>query len=184
MEVLLKDATGNKTPAGGEAGTRDGDTVHEYQPGLQAADSEKSVAPDTGYLASDDGHVPADPMSWNYNNAKPSNDQGMPFSMPDMNFKPRTENVGATNWELLGMGLFEALPPTEMIEELSVYYQLAMKKSGVVFLFMWEGCFKGDHEDADSVPITDIKPTSRDSMDSSRSYNLLDISKLSTQHLT
>ncbi|ROW17792.1 hypothetical protein VPNG_00707 [Cytospora leucostoma] len=35
-----------------------------------------------------------------------------------MHYEPRVETAGAARNELLGLGLFEALPPTEMIEEL------------------------------------------------------------------
>lgn len=48
----------------------------------------------------------------------PSAPVDMPFEMPHVQFQPRAENAGATSYELLGLGLFEALPPTKMIEEL------------------------------------------------------------------
>lgn len=38
--------------------------------------------------------------------------------MAGMNHRPRAEDAGASRNELLGLGLFEALPPTEMIEDL------------------------------------------------------------------
>lgn len=44
---------------------------------------------------------------------------GNMFSFPDEQYKPRAEEpTSTTGYELLGLGLFEALPPAEMIEEL------------------------------------------------------------------
>lgn len=61
-------------------------------------------------------------LNWNLgagrNDALPLEQSGVPFEMPDMEYQPRVEAAGATSYELLGLGLFEALPPTEMIEEL------------------------------------------------------------------
>lgn len=42
----------------------------------------------------------------------------VPFNIPDMQYQSRGENAGATSYELLGFGLYESLPPAEMIEEL------------------------------------------------------------------
>lgn len=129
VEVLLKDAAA-KTPAVSEANAaRDGDGIKDgvkdgvNQPGSQpvaAPELGDTIMPDTTYLASGDGNVFPSPMSWNFNNTKPSTSDGlgMPFSLPDMSYKPRAEYADATSWELMGMGLFEALPPAEMIEEL------------------------------------------------------------------
>lgn len=60
-------------------------------------------------------------LNWDFEAS--GNDQtplqsGVPFEMPDMEYQSRNETAGATSYELLGLGLFEALPPTEMIEEL------------------------------------------------------------------
>lgn len=116
VEVLLKDSTA-RTPAAGETSTQSGGIAGNIQLG-----PEDAVVPDSQYLASDDGDgFTSNPMSWAFDNTGPSNGQGIPFSLPDMSFKTRAENAGSTNWELLGMGLFEALPPTEMIEELLVW---------------------------------------------------------------
>lgn len=44
---------------------------------------------------------------------------GHTFSFPDEPFKPQAEEpTSAAGYELLGLGMFEALPPAEMIEEL------------------------------------------------------------------
>lgn len=43
---------------------------------------------------------------------------GSIYALPSEANKPRAENAGATSYELLGLGLFESLPPPEMIEEL------------------------------------------------------------------
>lgn len=118
----MKDATG-KASVAGETNAQDGDVTQDNQPGPQAAAAtppEDRVVPGSEYLVSGDGNCFTYPMSWHFDNTKRSNGQGMPFSLPDMRYKPRGENAGTTNWELLGMGMFEALPPTEMIEELSV----------------------------------------------------------------
>lgn len=92
------------------------------QPGFQSVPSEETVVPDSSYLISNEGDVFTVPMGWNFDNTKTSTGQDMPFSLPNMSYNLRADNAGPTSWELLGMGLFEALPPTEMMEELSVSY--------------------------------------------------------------
>lgn len=119
---MLKDAA-TKAPAGaGEQTLQDADVAHGNQTCSLAAGAAAgdNVFRDTVYLAPGDGNVFTSPMSWDFDNNHISNGQGMPFSLPDMSYKSRAGNPGATSWELLGMGMFEALPPTEMIEELSV----------------------------------------------------------------
>lgn len=123
MEGLLKDAAAAAAATRAQDdGDGDGDAIIAQD--NQPAASDSVVFPDTGYLAPGDGNVFTSPMSWNFDhNVDPSSagDQGpgVPFSLPDMSYKPRTDHP--TSWELLGMGgMFEALPPTEMIEELSV----------------------------------------------------------------
>lgn len=115
---MLKDAASKAAAAAGEPTMQDADIAQDIQTCSPAAGD--GVFRDTGYLASGDGNVFTSPMSWNFDNNYTSNGQGIPFSLPDMSYKPRAGNAGPTSWELLGMGMFEALPPTEMIEELSV----------------------------------------------------------------
>lgn len=68
------------------------------------------------------GDIANGSLNWGFEaggNCEPLVDPpGLPFATPDMEFQPRVEAAGATSYELLGLGLFEALPPTEMIEEL------------------------------------------------------------------
>jgi hypothetical protein len=76
-----------------------------------------------------------DPFSWNYgacgprpgpdasglpdgNNQAPQRATYPEFSMGGIKYRPRAEDAGASRNELLGLGLFEALPPTEMIDDL------------------------------------------------------------------
>lgn len=43
---------------------------------------------------------------------------GNTYSFSGKQYKPQADPPGAAGYELLGLGLFEALPPPEMIEEL------------------------------------------------------------------
>lgn len=183
MEVLLKDAA-SKVPAGGETIVQEDDMAQDNQLDPQPVPSEDAAVSNSSYLVSNEGDVFTAPMSWNFDNTKPSNGQGMPFSLPDMSYKLRAENAGVTNWELLGMGLFEALPPTEMIEELSVHaFSLELGR----VLLPRRSCGRAQEEvvlTLTSVTMTDIKRTSQDSTHSYRSYILPAIFKLSTLRLT
>lgn len=73
-----------------------------------------------------------DPLTWSFADDSPRLNQygntassgadpsgcAVPFSAPDMQYKSGADGAGTASWELLGLGMFEALPPTEMIEEL------------------------------------------------------------------
>lgn len=80
--------------------------------------------------------VARDPFNWSFGAGVPDHvgdvpypsrnegdsSGGAPFTIPDMQYTPRAENAGATRNELLRLSLFEALPPTEMIEDLHRTY--------------------------------------------------------------
>lgn len=119
VEVLLKDAP-NKASAS------EADPQNVSPPQGQSAPDQDSRQP--SIQDASDGA-----FSWNYasgvpgpsaNNVPGGSNQGPrrpvypEFSMAGMNHRPRAENAGASRNELLGLGLFEALPPTEMIEDL------------------------------------------------------------------
>lgn len=120
VEVLLKDAP-SKAASSSDADPQ-GVSPSQGQPAPGQA-GRHSLIPD----ASDGA------FSWNYGTGVPGpaaneatgGDDQEPrgpvcpeFSMAGMKHRPRAENAGASRNELLGLGLFEALPPTEMIEDL------------------------------------------------------------------
>lgn len=119
VEVLLKDAP--KKASFSEA------TPQNVSP------PEASSAPGLGPQQSSIPDAADEPFSWNYGSGVPGpastevpgfNTQGPQppvypeFSMAGIKYRPRAEDAGASRNELLGLGLFEALPPTEMIEDL------------------------------------------------------------------
>lgn len=58
------------------------------------------------------------PHAWGYNLHDDHMPTVSPFSIPDMRHKPTTHTDGPTTYELLGTGMYEALPPADMIEDL------------------------------------------------------------------
>ncbi|KUI65341.1 Transcriptional activator protein acu-15 [Cytospora mali] len=136
VEVLLKDAAGKTAPSGTSV---PGASLPDQGPSASEDRAQSRVQPDPGLHSSDIPSVPNvadDAFNWdsrdgvsdpmvddvfpNGYESHPTNP--MPFSMPDMRYQPRAENAGSTGNELLGLGLFETLPPTEMIEDLHQAY--------------------------------------------------------------
>ncbi|KAF3770235.1 hypothetical protein M406DRAFT_236620, partial [Cryphonectria parasitica EP155] len=113
VEVLLKDAAGKTGPAPEGSSDRQEGSIDSSRQKFTDESLNWSFAdnnvPGLGENVNSHSNVP--PMGW-----------GAPFTTPDMRYKPRQENAGATSYELLGLGLFEALPPTKMIEELHQTY--------------------------------------------------------------
>lgn len=109
VEVLLRDA------AGKIESTRPEDNVPGPPQGHDGKASQGNASEDPGQdERSSFGNDANGSFSW----TSPPVVAGLPFEVPDMQYQPRAANAGATSYELLGLGLFEALPPTEMIEEL------------------------------------------------------------------
>ncbi|KAL1866224.1 hypothetical protein Daus18300_006888 [Diaporthe australafricana] len=121
VEVLLKDAP-NKTASSAEAALQS-----EY-----VSPPQGSSVPEQGSRHSSVPEAADDPFNWSYGTGVPGreadgvssgNDRASrPYVYPDlmaeMKYRPRADDAGASRNELLGLGLFEALPPTEMIEDL------------------------------------------------------------------
>lgn len=104
--MLLKDAAGKIDSTGP-------DKLPEDEGNLRAPqEHSRSISGSQDSSPFDNGATGA--FSW----TPPPASAEVPFNIPDMQYQPRAENAGATNYELLGFGLFEALPPAEMIEEL------------------------------------------------------------------
>lgn len=107
VEVLLKDA----------AGKIESIRPNNSSPGAPQEPKGKAAR---GNVQGDPGLKEHPPLSNGasdpFRSTSPPAGVGMPFEFPDL--QPRAANAGATSYELLGFGLFEALPPTEMIEEL------------------------------------------------------------------
>ncbi|KAK2604521.1 hypothetical protein N8I77_007445 [Diaporthe amygdali] len=124
VEVLLKDAPSKPKAAASSS---------EAAP-QNVTPAQGSSAPDQGSRHSSVPDVADNPYSWDYTGGVPG--QGAngspsgsgrgsgPFAYFDNLLSgasqrpPRADNAGASRNELLGLGLFEALPPTEMIEDL------------------------------------------------------------------
>lgn len=119
VEVLLKDAPNKPAPSS------EADPQNVSPPQAESA-------PGQGSRHSPIADTSDGAFSWNYaggvgpaaNEIPGGNEQGPrrpvypEFSMAGMSHRPRAEDAGASRNELLGLGLFEALPPTEMIEDL------------------------------------------------------------------
>ncbi|ROW12659.1 hypothetical protein VMCG_00177 [Cytospora schulzeri] len=136
VEVLLKDAAGKAAAFGGT--NVQSDPFPDEGFGVVEDDAQNTFLPDPGFHGSGippDPDAATDPLNWNFEsgvhgvpgvpgvsgfsgcNGTPHT-SSVPFTMPDMHHEPRAENAGATRHELLGLGLFESLPPAEMIEDL------------------------------------------------------------------
>lgn len=133
VEILLKDAAALPAASGISVPN---DFFPDEGFGVAEDDAQNtSSLPDPGYNTSG---IPPGPdaanesFGWNFGGGVPAvpefsagdkpQPEGVPFTMPDMHHKPRAENAGTTRNELLGLGLFEALPPAEMIEDLHQTY--------------------------------------------------------------
>ncbi|KAJ4391757.1 hypothetical protein N0V93_005377 [Gnomoniopsis smithogilvyi] len=113
VEVLLKDAAGKiESTRPEEKRAR----AHQDHDGKAAQGNAQDDAAPKDHVPF--GHGADGSSSW----TSPPGIAGLPFEMPDMQYQPRAANAGATSYELLGLGLFEALPPAEMIEELHQAY--------------------------------------------------------------
>lgn len=104
--MLLKDAAGKIDSTGPETRPEEDGNLRASQENPQSYARSQNDSP-FGNSATGD-------FTW----TTPPASAGVPFNIPDMQYQSRAENVGATSSELLGLGLFEALPPSEMIEEL------------------------------------------------------------------
>lgn len=106
VEVLLKDAAGKTDSTRPDSRPGDEGNLRAPQESSRSVSGSQETSPfDNGTTGS-------------FNWTPPPASAEVPFNIPDMQYQPRTENAGATSYELLGFGLFEALPPAEMIEEL------------------------------------------------------------------
>ncbi|KAI3397017.1 hypothetical protein diail_11344 [Diaporthe ilicicola] len=123
VEVLLRDAPNKAAGTSFEAAPQNENVSPPQGSCIPEQDPRHSSVPD----AADD------PFNWSYGtgvpgtggvngdpsgNDRPSRPYVFPDLMADMKRRPRPDDAGAARNELLGMGLFEALPPTEMIEDL------------------------------------------------------------------
>lgn len=145
VEVLLKDAAGRTTVSatneqqsplqnqGAHAPRSNGQTASRqdstFHASIDTSFENDALNPlNWGFPGGDPGVVPEGLPGSGVNETSPDGDGpghqpaaagwGNIFTLPSEAHKPRAENAGATNYELLGLGLFESLPPTEMIEEL------------------------------------------------------------------
>lgn len=140
VEVLLKDTVGRTARKAREVGHEQQNELQNKQqhkeqnaPRCQKAEAPQATvqdgpapAPDPEFtvppfnLFGNSSDSPNLEFEAGGNTNSPETLSGVPFKMTDMRYEPREENAGVTSNELLGLGLFEALPPTQMIEELSV----------------------------------------------------------------
>lgn len=137
VEVLLKDAAGEPASTGPNA--RNVPVVNR-PPNPITLDHDQSISlPVSGFHdhISDGisfGNATSIPLGWDFETNVPASGPdvngnyppvpspaawGNMFSFPDEPYKSQAEEpTSAAGYELLGLGLFEALPPAEMIEEL------------------------------------------------------------------
>lgn len=104
--MLLKDAAGKIDSARPETRPEDDGNLRAPQEDSQSDPSSHDNSPF--------GNGASGAFNW----TPPPASAEVPFNIPDMQYQSRAENAGATGYELLGFGLYEALPPAEMIEEL------------------------------------------------------------------
>lgn len=117
--MLLRDAAGNTERTGPESTGRSAPQAHVGKPAQ--GDGLDDLGPDVRPRFPTLGNGADVSVHWTFGaggNDATSVPSGVPFVTPDMGFQSQAANAGATSYELLGLGLFEALPPTEMIEDL------------------------------------------------------------------
>lgn len=140
VEVLLKDAAGKTAApvANGRSGTSGDQDVPVAVP-VSVPQKDKqgaSIPAPSDFHTSVEAPLEAStdhPMNWDFGTELPGpnmnegtsgvNGPGIPgwgsiYTLLGGDPKPRSENAGTTSYELLGLGLFESLPPFEMIEDL------------------------------------------------------------------
>ncbi|ROV90275.1 hypothetical protein VSDG_08186 [Cytospora chrysosperma] len=129
VEMLLKGTAGKAAASGtsvpNEAfpdegfGVAEDDAQNTTLPGTGSHNCGKSPDPDAANGLFSWNLGPGVPAVAGFSGGNRTQPTGpMPFTMPDMHHRPGAENDGATRNELLGLGLFETLPPSEMIEDL------------------------------------------------------------------
>lgn len=116
VEVLLKDAAGKLESTGLEKSDQRAWQDQSGNQGNVQGDSNPLERPAFPTL----GNGVNGNFSWA--SGADTNDTttaaGVPFELPYMQQQSRSANAGVTSNELLSLGLFEALPPSELIEEL------------------------------------------------------------------
>lgn len=125
VEVLLHDAVGKTERTAPESKRQRPSQDHDGTAarGREQGDSGPDIRPGIPTFSNGAGEsfnwaFGADGTGATSGGRSPPAPPGPSFELPDMNLPPRAANAGPTGYELLGLGLFEALPPAELIEEL------------------------------------------------------------------